>query len=71
MVIADIALDQADDIIAEIKSLGQQGIATKLDVTDASSVQATTDRLVSEFGRIDLLVNCHGLTTRMPSVPSI
>ena len=68
VVVADIVLDQADEIVAEIESYGQPGLALPLDVTDASSVQAVTDRLVSEFGRIDILVNSHGLTKRIPSV---
>jgi len=68
VVIADINLDGADEIVAEIESYGQRGLALAIDVTDARLVQAVTDKVWSEFGRIDILVNSHGVTTRIPSV---
>jgi NAD(P)-dependent dehydrogenase (short-subunit alcohol dehydrogenase family) len=68
VVVADVALDQADTVLAEIMATGQRGLALPLDVTNASSVQMVTDRLLAEFGRIDILVNSHGLTKRVPSV---
>jgi NAD(P)-dependent dehydrogenase (short-subunit alcohol dehydrogenase family) len=66
--VADLLLDRADALLAEIAATGQRGLALTLDVTNTTSVQAATDRLVSEFGRIDILVNCHGVTKRAPAV---
>jgi len=66
--VADLKLDQADAVLAEIAATGQQGLALALDVTQAASVQAAVDRLLADFGRIDILVNCHGLTKRVASV---
>jgi NAD(P)-dependent dehydrogenase (short-subunit alcohol dehydrogenase family) len=66
--VADVMLDDAEVVLAEIAAYGQRGLALPLDVTDASSVQAVVNRLVAEFGRIDVLVNSHGLTRRMPTV---
>jgi NAD(P)-dependent dehydrogenase (short-subunit alcohol dehydrogenase family) len=66
--IADTAQDRADEVLAEIEPHGRKALALPVDVTDARSVQAATDRLMSEFGRIDILVNSHGITRRMPSV---
>ena len=66
--IADLMLDQADAVLAEIAVTGQAGLALPLDVTSAASVQAVVDRLLADFGRIDILVNCHGLTKRAPAV---
>lgn len=68
VVIADTVLDQADEIVREIETYGQCGMAVSMDVTDAGSVQGVTDQLCSKFGRIDILVNSHGVTKRMPSV---
>ena len=65
--IADTALDAADEILAEIERHGRRGLALPMDVTDAHAVQAVVDRLRSEWGRIDILVNSHGITRRMPS----
>lgn len=66
--VADLKLDQADAVLAEIAATGQRGLALALDVTQAASVQAVVDRLLADFGRIDVLVNCHGLTKRVASV---
>lgn len=65
--IADTALDGAGEILAEIERHGRRGLALPMDVTDAHAVQAVVDRLRSECGRIDILVNSHGITRRMPS----
>jgi 3-oxoacyl-[acyl-carrier protein] reductase len=37
-----------------------------LDVTDRTAVTATVDEVVEELGRIDVLVNCAGLSVGMP-----
>jgi NAD(P)-dependent dehydrogenase (short-subunit alcohol dehydrogenase family) len=66
--VADIAMTQADEVVAEITSRGQRGLALPLDVTEAASVQDVTDQLIHEFGHVDILVNSHGVTKRMPSV---
>ncbi len=66
--VADLKLDQADAVLAEIAATGRRGLALALDVTQAASVQAVVDRLLADFGRIDVLVNCHGLTKRVASV---
>ncbi len=66
--VADLKLDQADAVLAEIAATGQRGLALALDVTQAASVQAAVDQLLADFGRIDILVNCHGLTKRVASV---
>ncbi|MBI1876774.1 MAG: SDR family oxidoreductase [Chloroflexi bacterium] len=67
VVVADVALDHAAEVVAEIESYSSRGLALPIDVTRAASVQAVTDQLVTEFGRIDILVNSHGLTKRIPS----
>jgi len=68
VVVADLVLDQADAVLAEIAATGQRSLALALDVTRASSVQAVTDRVLADFGRLDILVNSHGLTKRTPAV---
>lgn len=65
--IADITLDGADQTTARIEATGRRGLALEVDVTVADSVQDLTDQLCAEFGRIDILVNSHGITRRMPS----
>jgi 2-dehydro-3-deoxy-D-gluconate 5-dehydrogenase len=68
VVVADVTLDHAATVLAEIAATGQRGLALPLDVTKAHAVQTVVDRLLADFGRIDILVNCHGLTKRVASV---
>ena len=65
--VADIDLDGASGLAATINQRGQRALGLQMDVTDVKSVQQVTDRLCSEFGRIDVLVNSHGITKRMPA----
>ena len=65
--VADIALEDADADAAAIETHGRRGLAVDMNVTDSGSIQAGVDRVLREFGRIDVLVNSHGVTRRMPA----
>jgi NAD(P)-dependent dehydrogenase (short-subunit alcohol dehydrogenase family) len=58
--IADIAMKEAEEAVAEIKKKGGQGLAIKCDVTSIKQVGETVDAVVKKFGRIDILVNNAG-----------
>jgi 3-oxoacyl-[acyl-carrier protein] reductase len=64
------ALDRnKDGVEATAKSLGGKAIARAVDVTDWNAVKATVDGIAREFGKIDALVNCAGITgkTNVPT----
>ena len=42
---------------AEIRSAGGAAIAVPTDISEAESVQAMIDRVITEFGQIDVLIN--------------
>jgi len=65
--VADIDEKSASEVVAAINQRDQRAMALGIDVTDALSVQATVDKLCKEFGRIDILLNSHGTTKRMPA----
>lgn len=56
-VIADVQIDNANRVRAEIEQRGGRAMAIKADVTDAGAVQAMVDAIVAEYGRIDVLIN--------------
>jgi len=64
VVIADIDIEGTADVIAKIEACGRRGLALEVDVTDVESVGAVCSRVVADFGRIDILVNSHGVTER-------
>ncbi|MCM3656873.1 SDR family oxidoreductase [Agromyces mediolanus] len=47
---------RADKVVAEITEAGGRAIAVGADLTDAASVTAMFERVVTELGRVDLLV---------------
>ncbi|MEK4020798.1 MULTISPECIES: 3-oxoacyl-[acyl-carrier-protein] reductase [Bacillus] len=53
---------KANEVVDEIKALGQQAFAVKADVSNAEDVQALMKQAVDTFGSIDILVNNAGIT---------
>lgn len=47
----------AGDTARAAQAQGSRAIALSCDVTDAAAVKSTVDRVLQEFGRIDILVN--------------
>ena len=66
--IADINMDEANKVIAEINKKGQKGIAIKCDITDGKQIRDVVEQVASKFGRIDILANNAG---GIPSSPPI
>ncbi len=58
--IADIAVKEAEDAVAEIEMKGGKAIAVRCDVTDIRQVADTVARVIEKFGKIDILVNNAG-----------
>ncbi|MDG4791733.1 glucose 1-dehydrogenase [Micromonospora sp. WMMD1102] len=56
--------DNAGDATAvtdEIAALGRRALAIEADVSDGVAVQRMVDQVVTEFGRLDILVNSAGI----------
>ena len=65
VVVADLneqaAVATAEAIVKNEAETGRRAIALKVDVTDEQQVSDMIDRVVREFGRLDLLVNNAGV----------
>jgi 3-oxoacyl-[acyl-carrier protein] reductase len=57
VVVADLRTEAAEAVAAECSRLGPRALAAHVDVSDETSARALADRVVAEFGRIDVLVN--------------
>ena len=57
VLVADVDADAANANAARIADAGGNAIALKTDVTRSADIDAMVDAAVSEFGRLDILVN--------------
>lgn len=56
------------DAVCEITKLGRQSLAMDCDVGDRASLEALRNKVIDEFGKVDILVNCAGITQRTPAL---
>jgi 3-oxoacyl-[acyl-carrier protein] reductase len=61
--IADINLDLAEEVAAQIRTLGQRSMALPVDVTDSGQVNRMVKETIKHYGQIDILVNNAGGAT--------
>jgi NAD(P)-dependent dehydrogenase (short-subunit alcohol dehydrogenase family) len=57
-----------ESVATEIQKIGRRSLAIACDVADRASLQGVLDGACAEFGKVDILVNCAGITKRAPTV---
>lgn len=61
-------LEQVESTASEIEELGRKTVRCTSDVADRESLKTLLDQTVSELGKVDILVNCAGITKRTPTL---
>jgi 2-dehydro-3-deoxy-D-gluconate 5-dehydrogenase len=61
-VLVDEDPSRTEQLAAQVRSLGRRALPLQFDVTKKSQVEEIVRRAVEEFGRIDVLLNCSGIT---------
>ena len=61
LALADLNLEGARSVAAEIEALGRAARAYRLDVTQLAESRALVERVVADFGHLDILVNSAGV----------
>jgi len=60
--------DASAKTAAEIRLLGRRSLDTSTDVSSRSSIDALHGAVIAEFGAVDILVNCAGITEKKPTL---
>ena len=63
IIAADIDLEGAKQTVDEVKTLGCDALAVKVDVTNRAEVDQMVKTVLERFGRIDILVNNAGASS--------
>jgi len=69
VVVADIAIEQAEKLSDELKNFGARALALKVDVTKSQDANKMVTAALDEFGKVDILVNNVGGTSREKGGP--
>ena len=62
LVAVDITRKGMEELLAEIKALGSEGIAVEGNVTVTADTERMIEQAVAAYGRVDILVNNAGIT---------
>lgn len=57
VIVADVREDKANEVAREVQSLGGEGLAIGIDVSDPESVREMVSQTIERFGHIDILLN--------------
>jgi NAD(P)-dependent dehydrogenase (short-subunit alcohol dehydrogenase family) len=61
-------VDRVQAAVEKITKTGGKSLAVPTDITNRSSLEALLNATCSEFGNVDVLVNCAGTTKRTPTL---
>ena len=64
VVLAARTTGQIEEVASEVRSLGREALALQTDVTKEDDVKALIARTITEFGRLNILVNNAGASGR-------
>ena len=57
-----------EEVGENLKAFGRRTLTSVVDVRDRTSIRDFRDRILQEFGRVDILVNAAGTTFRKPTI---
>ncbi|WP_041918701.1 SDR family oxidoreductase [Gloeocapsa sp. PCC 7428] len=65
-VVADVRVESAEKVAQDLRQNGKEAIAVSLDVADSEQVATVTDKVISQYGKVDVLVNNAGIDLTVP-----
>jgi NAD(P)-dependent dehydrogenase (short-subunit alcohol dehydrogenase family) len=68
VVAASRRAEEVDRVASEIEALGRRSMRITADVRDRASLESLHQNVTGNFGQADILVNCAGMTLRVPTL---
>ena len=65
IVVADLNLEGIEDTVKAVEEAGSKAIGVEMNVTSKESVDAMIEKVLAEFGRIDILINNAGISQKV------
>ena len=62
VVVSDLDIEPAQEVVDEVEAAGGRGHAVACDVTRRAEVESLFDSAIAAFGKVDILVACAGIT---------
>jgi NAD(P)-dependent dehydrogenase (short-subunit alcohol dehydrogenase family) len=62
------SIEAVDSVAKEIEQRGKRTLRLTSDVAMRCTLERVRDAVVSEFGKVDILINCAGITRRIPTL---
>lgn len=71
IIVADVRLELAEKVAQNLRDVGKEAMAVSLDVSNAEQVENVIEKIVSQYGSVDVLVNNAGvdLTVTIEEMP--
>jgi NAD(P)-dependent dehydrogenase (short-subunit alcohol dehydrogenase family) len=63
---ADVQIELAEKVAKELQDRGLEAIALPLDITDDQQTETVVQKIVDQYGRIDILINNAGTDVTLP-----
>lgn len=61
VVAADINVNSAEETVNKIRKIGRKTLAIGVDVTNSEQVNKMVEKVINEFGKVDILINSAGI----------
>ena len=61
-------LELIDEVARDVEKLGRRALRIPSDIMDVGSLEALRDAVVATWGGVDILLNCAGITKRVPTL---
>lgn len=58
--------NKLDESVAELKKLGINAIGLQVDVRDSANVKSAVEKVIKQFGKVEILVNVAGIAILQP-----